>query len=95
MSISVVKKKKHKGEFSRWDEAIGEAKKRIKDLKFTIKVYEERRDRNEPWPGSGEPHVPSVTPLHQQHGISPLPRDLRICILSLLVYYLKILICGN
>ena len=36
---------------SGWDIAIAEARRRIRDLKVTIKVYSERRKKKEPWPG--------------------------------------------
>jgi len=45
---------------SKWDEAITDAKKMINKLRFTIKVYSERRDRGEPWPGEKR----TATPLH-------------------------------
>ena len=31
---------------------IREAKKRIEDLNFSIRVFERRRDAGEPWPGT-------------------------------------------
>ena len=34
-----------------WDQAIADAEDRIKKLKFTLRVYRQKRDRGEPWPG--------------------------------------------
>lgn len=36
-----------------WDEAIKDAKAKIKTLRNTIKVYTERKKTGEPWPGPG------------------------------------------
>ena len=36
---------------SKWDQAISEAKEKIKELRYTIKVFSELRDAGEPWPG--------------------------------------------
>ncbi len=36
---------------SKWDEAISDAQEKINRLKFTIKVYSERRARGDQWPG--------------------------------------------
>jgi hypothetical protein len=38
-----------------WNQAISEAKAKIKALRYTIKVYEERRDAGETWPGEVSP----------------------------------------
>jgi hypothetical protein len=35
----------------KWDQAITEAKTKIKRLQYTIKVFKELRDSGEPWPG--------------------------------------------
>ena len=37
---------------SGWDQVILEARRRIRNLRFTIKVYQERKARGEPWPGT-------------------------------------------
>ena len=34
-----------------WDQAINDAKSKIKQLQYTIKVFRELRDSGEPWPG--------------------------------------------
>ena len=34
-----------------WNEAIVEAKKRIRELKKAVKVYENHRDAGDEWPG--------------------------------------------
>jgi hypothetical protein len=36
---------------TRWDEAISDAKKKIKALQYTIFVYRQRKKSGEPWPG--------------------------------------------
>jgi hypothetical protein len=35
-----------------WDAMIRDAKKRIEDLNFAIKVFERRKEAGEPWPGA-------------------------------------------
>jgi hypothetical protein len=35
---------------SRWDEAISDAKKKIKDLEFSISVFRQRKKAGESWP---------------------------------------------
>lgn len=35
---------------SKWDQAITEAKTKINQLQYTIKVFKELRDSGEPWP---------------------------------------------
>ena len=37
---------------SGWDIGIADAKRRIKELRFTIRVYSERKKRGDPWPGT-------------------------------------------
>ena len=37
---------------SKWDEAIGDAEEKIRKLRWTIRVYKERKIAGEPWPGS-------------------------------------------
>jgi hypothetical protein len=49
MSITKVKGKSAKR--TKWDEAISDAKKKIKALQFTIAVYKQRKKEREPWPG--------------------------------------------
>jgi hypothetical protein len=34
-----------------WDGAIQDAKNRIKELRFSIRVFKEKLKRKEPWPG--------------------------------------------
>jgi hypothetical protein len=48
---SQAKNEGRKKKASGWDAAIADARRRIRDLKFTIKVYSERRRNLEPWPG--------------------------------------------
>jgi hypothetical protein len=35
---------------SKWDQAITEARTKIKQLQYTIKVFRELRDSGAPWP---------------------------------------------
>jgi hypothetical protein len=35
-----------------WDDAISHAKARIKQLKNSLRTFEEHRKRGEPWPGT-------------------------------------------
>jgi hypothetical protein len=46
-----------KRDFTFWDQAISEAEDKIKKLRFTLRVYKQRRDRGDPWPGSKEQSV--------------------------------------
>jgi len=34
-----------------WDQAIADARQRIADLKYSIRVFEKRRDRGDRWRG--------------------------------------------
>lgn len=35
-----------------WDDAIADAKRRLKDIEFALQVFEERKKNGEPWPGN-------------------------------------------
>jgi len=50
MSINEVKEKVRPNR-TKWDEAILDAKRRIKTLESTIVVYRERKKAGDPWPG--------------------------------------------
>jgi hypothetical protein len=39
-----------------WDAMIRDAKKRIEDLNFSIKVFERKKAAGEPWPGTQSDH---------------------------------------
>jgi hypothetical protein len=54
MSIAKSKRKMVESakNLSGWDQVILEAQRRIKELRFTIKIYRERKARGEPWPGT-------------------------------------------
>ena len=59
--VSIKSRKKCKSAkriCSSWESAIRDAKNRIEELKFSIRVFEEKKKRGEPWP------VISATPLH-------------------------------
>jgi hypothetical protein len=47
MSISCQSKKKP---LTKWDEAIADAKKKIRNLRYTIEVYRRMKRDGEPWP---------------------------------------------
>jgi hypothetical protein len=52
--MSIIKQHKNAGmakNKSTWDQAISEAQDKIKGLKFTVRVYRQKRDRGDPWPG--------------------------------------------
>jgi hypothetical protein len=55
MSITKVKGKMC-SKRTKWDEAISDAKKRIKALKFTITVFRQRKKAGEPWPINSATH---------------------------------------
>ena len=35
---------------SSWDDAIADAKQKIRDLEFSVRVFSERKRKGEPWP---------------------------------------------
>jgi hypothetical protein len=39
-----------------WDEAIADAKRKIKELSFSIAVFRARKKAGEPWPGESATH---------------------------------------
>lgn len=41
-----------KPQFAEWDQAIADVRKRIKELQFTLSVFEQRKNAGEPWPGA-------------------------------------------
>lgn len=49
--MSVKKASKKRPENSGWDAGIALAKEKIRKLRWTIRVYKQRRDSGEPWPG--------------------------------------------
>jgi len=66
MTIRSQGKNAHQGKKkTMWDQAISEAEHRIKQLRFTIRVYKQNRDRGEPWPGE---QVDAHT-SEQQHSV--------------------------
>lgn len=48
---SIVNSKKIRKIAPDWDAAIQDAKQRIKELKASIKVFEQNRDAGSKWPG--------------------------------------------
>lgn len=60
MPISGQGKNAQQPKKSMWDEAIADAKRRIKELQFTVRVYKQRRDKGEPWPGDQSQSAGSV-----------------------------------
>jgi len=53
MSIASVKQKAKRktGKISGWDQAILDAKEKIRQLRYSIKVYSEQKKAGHPWPG--------------------------------------------
>jgi hypothetical protein len=45
-----ISKKKHDSDF--WNQAISEVEDRLKKLRFTLRIYKQKRDRGDPWPGA-------------------------------------------
>lgn len=39
-----------------WDAMIRDAKKQIEDLRFSIEVFERKKELGEPWPGQLQGH---------------------------------------
>jgi hypothetical protein len=52
-SSNIVKRNRNTNDDSLlgWDAMIRDAKKRIEDLEFSIKVFERKKETGEPWPG--------------------------------------------
>jgi hypothetical protein len=40
-----------------WDDAIADAKRRLKEIEFALKVFEQGKKSGEPWPGEGNVDV--------------------------------------
>jgi hypothetical protein len=57
--LSIARAKKSVENLSSWEQARDHARGRIKELKESVRVFEEKIKRGEPWPGSQ-----SATPLH-------------------------------
>jgi hypothetical protein len=49
--MTIQSQDKRKAKASGWDMGIADAKRRIKELRFTIRIFTERKKRGEPWPG--------------------------------------------
>jgi cell division protein FtsL len=55
LSLSKTKSKhKKQNNIDPWDAAITEAKKRISDLRFSIKDFQRRKERGDKWLGEGK-----------------------------------------
>jgi hypothetical protein len=39
-----------------WDAALAEARQRIEDLQFSVKVFEQKKAAGEPYPGQAATH---------------------------------------
>ena|GEM_PF-5795520 len=53
MSITKVKKKEFR---TKWDEAIADAKRKIRSLESSIDYFRQKRKAHEPWPGESATH---------------------------------------
>jgi hypothetical protein len=42
---------------NKWDEAIADAKEKIRRLRLTIRVYKEHKKAGEVWPGEMQPRA--------------------------------------
>ena len=49
--MSIEKARKSVENIRSWEDAIAHAKNRIKELRRSLKVFEENLKRGEPWPG--------------------------------------------
>ena len=58
--MPIVRQDKRKAKIAKkqsgWDMGIADAKRKIKQLHFTIRVYTENKKRGEPWPGDLTTH---------------------------------------
>jgi hypothetical protein len=55
--VSIEKvKEKVKRPRTKWDEAISDAKRKIKALESTITIYRERKKAGDPWPDASLTH---------------------------------------
>ena len=52
MPITKSSEKRTKTQKTGWDQAIADAKEKIKKLQFSIKVFREHKKAGEPWPDS-------------------------------------------
>lgn len=52
LSNHVNKNRATNDELFGWDAMIRDARKKIEDLNFSIKVFEQRKAMGEPWPGT-------------------------------------------
>jgi hypothetical protein len=57
--MSIDRAEKTVENLSSWEEARDHAKARIKELRFSLRVFEENIRRGEPWPGSKSENVPT------------------------------------
>lgn len=46
-----------------WDDAIADAKQRLKDIQFALKEFKECKRRGEPWPIDAKQKAPAVQGL--------------------------------
>jgi hypothetical protein len=53
MSITKVKKKEFR---TKWDEAIADAKRKIRSLELSVAYFRQRRKAGEPWPSDSATH---------------------------------------
>jgi hypothetical protein len=49
--MSITKVKKIKSYPTKWDEAIVDARRKIRELKDSIEFFKQRKREKEPWPG--------------------------------------------
>jgi hypothetical protein len=51
-TTSQVKSERQGKNSSGWDQAIADARKKIEKLEFSIRVFKQRKEAGEQWPGS-------------------------------------------
>jgi len=64
-TMSIAKAKKSVENIRSWEDAAAHAKKRIKELRQSLRVFEAKVKRGEPWPGTQSDGQDS----EQQHSV--------------------------
>ncbi len=50
--LSIAKAQKSVENISSWEDALAHAKRRIKELRQSAKIFEDKIKKREPWPGT-------------------------------------------
>jgi hypothetical protein len=53
-ALSIAKAQKAVGNLTSWEEAAAHATRWIKELRQSLRVFQEKIERGEPWPGNSD-----------------------------------------